>query len=389
MNHSRLIKGIEAAPLCYRIEAFDPKAHLFRVGLSISGAALKGQDGTLEGKASTLNGDTATTYPERLAVRMAAWIPGSYMIREFAKHVLQIEAYLVDHNENPTCSNDHRKALKVHKTAKARWEIDGIDKQLVDLVFEPSEQFIYIEALIYAWDLSVRAAHLDQNHGFFNPTSLCLRLEGGEHLPCDLELMAPDPAQVRGHWEVATTLQKHGNTAAWGFGRYHAENYDDLADHPVEMGSFSKFEFQACGVPHWLIVTGRHRFDDVRVCRDLKKICETQIRFFDPEAKAPFDQYMFLLTVLGEGYGGLEHRDSTALICQRDDLPAPKQASSSANQSLSGGLADPKVVTGLAEQSDGKRSSVSSESEKVDEPSEAYQRFLGLASRSEEHTSEL
>ncbi|MFN4963358.1 MAG: M61 family metallopeptidase [Burkholderiales bacterium] len=387
MKNSRLNKVNEAAPLCYRIEAFDPKAHLFRVGLLIGSAALDGQAGERQGDAFAVEsqvggriGDAVGGYPKRLAVRMAAWIPGSYMIREFAKHVLKLEAYLVDHNENPTSSNTHKKALEISKTAKACWEIEGIDAQLAALAFDPSVQAIYIEALIYAWDLSVRAAHLDQNHGFFNPTSLCLRLEGGEHLPCDLELIAPDPAQVRGHWEVATTLQKHGNTAAWGFGRYHAENYDDLADHPVEMGSFSKFEFQACGVPHWLIVTGRHRFDDVRVCRDLKKICETQIRFFDPEAKAPFDQYMFLLTVLGEGYGGLEHRDSTALICQRDDLPAPKQASSSANQSLSGGLADPKVVTGLAEQSDGKRSSVSSESEKVDEPSEAYQRFLGLAS---------
>jgi predicted metalloprotease with PDZ domain len=163
---------------------------------------------------------------------------------------------------------------------------------------------IHIEALIYAWDLSVRAAHLDQSHGFFNPTSLCLRLEGAEHLPCDLELIAPDPAQVRGHWEVATTLQKHGNTAAWGFGLYRAENYDDLADHPVEMGSFSKFEFQACGVPHWLTVTGRHRFDNVRVCRDLK-ICETQIRFFDPEGKAPLINTCFFLRCSARAMGAL------------------------------------------------------------------------------------
>ena len=386
MKNSRSSKGNEEAPLCYRIEAFDPKAHLFRVGLLIGGTVLEGQAGGLNGDAAALErqavglkGSANTTSPERLAVRMAAWIPGSYMIREFAKHVLQLEAYLVDRSQNPT-SITHRKALKISKTAKARWEIEGVDKQLADLAFDPSEQVIHIEALIYAWDLSVRAAHLDQSHGFFNPTSLCLRLEGAEHLPCDLELIAPDPAQVRGHWEVATTLQKHGNTAVWGFGRYRANNYDDLADHPVEMGSFSKFEFQACGVPHWLIVTGRHRFDDVRVCRDLKKICETQIRFFDQEGKAPFDQYMFLLTVLGEGYGGLEHRDSTALICQRDDLPARKQASSSADQRAADGLADPTVVTGLAEHSEGKRSSDHKEGERFDEPSEAYQRFLGLAS---------
>ncbi|MBM3371849.1 MAG: hypothetical protein FJY46_14125, partial [Betaproteobacteria bacterium] len=109
MKNSRLSKGIEEAPLCYRIEAFDPKAHLFRVGLLIGGAALEGQAGGLNGDAAALEGQAGgrkgsanTTYPKRLAVRMAAWIPGSYMIREFAKHVLQLEAYLVDRNQNPT-----------------------------------------------------------------------------------------------------------------------------------------------------------------------------------------------------------------------------------------------------------------------------------------------
>ena len=87
MKNSRSSKGNEEAPLCYRIEAFDPKAHLFRVGLLIGSAALDGQAVERQGDASAVEsqvggrkGDAVSGYPKRLAVRMAAWIPGSYMI---------------------------------------------------------------------------------------------------------------------------------------------------------------------------------------------------------------------------------------------------------------------------------------------------------------------
>ncbi|NCW01361.1 MAG: M61 family peptidase, partial [Betaproteobacteria bacterium] len=327
------------APITYRIEPFDPKGHRFRVGLLIRTQALA---------------------QDKVLLRLAAWIPGSYMIREFAKHVLSIEAYWLDETERFS-TGDIREAvaasgqsMKLVKTAKAQWEIQVLADPGSDKAFDPKKHTIYVEALIYAGDLSVRAAHLDQSHGFFNPTSLCLRVLGAEQLPCALELIAPDPESVTGSWEVATTLARPaGGASPWGFGLYRANEYDELADHPVEMGTFSRFRFEACGVPHWLVVTGKHRFDAARVCHDLQSLCETQIRFFDAQRKAPFEQFMFLLTVLGEAYGGLEHRDSTALICRRDDLPPP--------QSL-------------------KLASDGSASSSQDEPSEGYRRFLGLAS---------
>jgi predicted metalloprotease with PDZ domain len=348
MNAGRIEACTALAPLRYRIEVFDPKGHRFRVGFVIQGDAL-GRPG--DGTGSQTQAGQA--YPEKLVLHLAAWIPGSYMIREFAKHVLRVQAFFVDPLADPLTNEAKRKVLKISKTAKARWEITGLIADTEPLGAGQKNLAVYVEAIIYAWDLSVRAAHLDQSHGFFNPTSLCFRLEGAETLPCDIELIEPDPSQIKGSWEVATTLQRHEQTPEWDFGIYRAQNYDDLADHPVEMGSFSKFSFQACGVPHWLVVTGRHRFDASRVCDDLKKICETQINFFDREGKAPFKQFMFLLTVLGDGYGGLEHRDSTALICKRDDLPAPNRFNVREDGSI-----------------DGKQAT----------PSEAYQRFLGLAS---------
>lgn len=103
------------------------------------------------------------------------------------------------------------------------------------------------------------------------------------------------------------------------FGTYETANYDELIDHPVEMGTFELTTFKACGVQHDIAITGRHRTDMRRLARDLKVLCETQIRFFGEPA--PMDRYVFLVTAVGDGYGGLEHRASTALICSRNDLP--------------------------------------------------------------------
>jgi len=105
----------------------------------------------------------------------------------------------------------------------------------------------------------------------------------------------------------------------YGFGSYAAADYDELIDHPVEMGTFTLASFRACGVPHDVAITGRHAADTRRLRRDLKRVCEHHIRFFGEPA--PMKRYVFLVTAVGEGYGGLEHRASTALLCSRDDLP--------------------------------------------------------------------
>ncbi|MGL6041255.1 MAG: M61 family metallopeptidase, partial [Deefgea sp.] len=104
---------------------------------------------------------------------------------------------------------------------------------------------------------------------------------------------------------------------------YRAENYDELIDHPVEMADFTELKFLACGVPHRMVISGRHQADLTRLASDLQKICEYQIQFFGEPA--PFKEYLFLTLALGDGYGGLEHRSSTALICKRSDLPLPHE----------------------------------------------------------------
>lgn len=247
----------------------------------------------------------ATPDPQGQVFVLPAWIPGSYMIREFARNIVRIRA------------ESGGQPVDLVKLDKHTWRAAPVAGPLT-LHYE-----------VYAWDLSVRAAHLDQTHGFFNGTSVFLRVQGQEAAPHQVDIQRPsDPAAA--DWRVATSLPELG-ARRYGFGTYIAADYDDLIDHPVEMGDFALASFKAHGIPHDIVVTGRvPNLDMERLQQDLKAICETQIAFFEPKTrKAPMDRYVFLTMAVGDGYGGLEHRASTALICSRADLPttaAPKTA---------------------------------------------------------------
>jgi predicted metalloprotease with PDZ domain len=256
----------------YRVVPVHPAAHLFEVTLTVERPDPVGQ-----------------------VLSLPTWIPGSYMIREFSKHVVRLVARC-DGVEVPC-----------HKLDKATWQVAPVTGTL-EVRYE-----------VYAWDLSVRTAHLDQSHGFFNGTSLCLMVHGQEHGPHELEVVAPEDPACEG-WRVATAMRRVSG-AEWGFGRFVADNYDELIDHPFELGTFELVSFEACDVPHHVALTGRLRCDTARLIADLRPICEQHIRFFGEPA--PMERYVFLVMAVGDGYGGLEHRASTALICKREDLPQP------------------------------------------------------------------
>ena len=146
--------------------------------------------------------------------------------------------------------------------------------------------------------------------------------------------MAPRGKAYR-DWRVATSLPEwkaKPDRSKRGFGSYRAESYDALIDHPIEMGTFRLERFVAAGVPHEIAFTGHiPNLDVARIHDDLAKLCAAQIRFFaTKDEAAPFDRYVFLTSVAGEGYGGLEHRASAALLCSRDALPVQGQAERSA-----------------------------------------------------------
>lgn len=267
-------KAAPAAGIIYSIAAADLAGHMFKVTLTVKSPAAIGQ-----------------------VLSLPAWIPGSYMIREFSRNIVSIRA------------ESEGKAVALTKLDKHSWQA------------APCKGPLTVEYDVYAWDLSVRAAHLDQNHGFFNGTSVFLRVLGQESDAHEVHIVQPKDAACK-TWRVATTLPEL-KAKRYGFGSYQAANYDELIDHPVEMGDFALATFTAHGVPHDIVVTGKvPNLDLDRLCRDLKAICETQIAFFEPKTKkAPMDRYVFMTMAVGDGYGGLEHRASTALICARADLP--------------------------------------------------------------------
>jgi predicted metalloprotease with PDZ domain len=259
------------ARIHYRVEAADLHAHLFRVTLHIDRPAAGQQ------------------------VSLPVWIPGSYLVREFSRNLQRLAA------------RQDGQAVAVRQIDKCNWQIGCGAGRPAQLIYE-----------VYAFDHSVRTAWLDTQRGFFNGTSLCLRVHGQES-----SVHALDLASVEGmpNWHAATGLKPH-QCGKRGFGTYLAADYDELVDCPVEIGPFWSGEFRAGGVPHRLVVAGATAsFDGARLLADVRKICETGIRFWHDRKRPPHKNYLFLLNAVDDGYGGLEHRNSTALIAARRDLP--------------------------------------------------------------------
>jgi len=266
-----------AGPVHYRVEAADPHAHLYAVTLTVAAPAA------------------------RQELSLPVWIPGSYLVREFSKNLQSLRA----------TQNGQPVALK--QLDKHRWQAQCKKGSPLVLTYQ-----------VVAYDTSVRTAWLDAARGFFNGTSLCLRVHGQESAAHTLEVVR---TPALSGWSVATGLAP-AKVTRQGFGTYRAADYDELVDCPVEMGPFWSARFTACGVPHRLVVAGAApSFDGDRLVADTRRICEELIRFWHgPSPKPPHSSYVFMLNVADDGYGGLEHRNSTALICGRRDLPRQGEA---------------------------------------------------------------
>ncbi len=268
--------------ITYRIDATGVRAHRYRVTLTIPAAAAG----------------------QRLS--LPVWIPGSYLVREFARHLHDLSAERAG------------RPVALRQVDKATWVAPSSGAGALTVAYS-----------VYAFDPSVRAAFLDAERGFFNGTSLCLRVEGREAEPHRLEI-APLPEG----WEVATAMASErvdGN----GCGTYRAADYDELVDHPFELGRFWRGRFSAAGVAHEFVVAGAWPdFDGERLLADSARICEAQIAFWHgAEAKPPFQRFVFMLNALEDGHGGLEHRASTALVAARRDLPRREPGADTAEAS--------------------------------------------------------
>jgi predicted metalloprotease with PDZ domain len=238
--------------------------------------------------------------PNGQILQMPAWIPGSYLIRDFSKQIETIEAFALDKPNKP---------LVLERIDNDQWRLPAITSA------------VEVLTTVYAFDSSVRAAYLDTERAFINPSSLCLAVIGQESLPCAVVLVPPKDSYANA-WTVQTGLQP-AKVDSQGYGFYLAKNYDDLLDHPIAMGEFQIAHWQSNGVSHAMAIQGCiHEVDLERLATDLQAICSSTINLFEPKTKkAPFQNYLFLVNAVLSGYGGLEHRNSTALLCRRDQIP--------------------------------------------------------------------
>jgi len=253
--------------ISYTVTAKNLHAHLFEVELKLQNPNPLGQ-----------------------VFSLPNWIPGSYLIRDFAKNIVSIQA------------RSGSQALLIKKLDKNHW------------ISAPCQEEITLSYEVYAFDLSVRSAYLTNERAFFNGTSMFLLPLGFENEQCELHILPANSAQTLGNWSCATGLKK---TKEFNF---IANNYQDLIDHPVEMADFTLFDFEVQNVKHQMAITGMHNTDIKRLQQDLKTICEHHVSFFNNSM--PFDDYLFLTLVRTQGYGGLEHKNSSSLICSRKELPA-------------------------------------------------------------------
>jgi predicted metalloprotease with PDZ domain len=203
----------------------------------------------------------ANPNPAGQVLRMPAWIPGSYLIRDFSKHIESIAAF------------------SVTDTAETELQLERIDNDTWRLPSVGADTVIEVRTTVYAFDTSVRTAYLDSERGFFNPSSLCLAVEGQTHLPTALAI-API-----GTWSVQTTLSRVKTDAA-GFGFYLAPNYDALLDHPVALGHFQTIDWKSRGTAHSMVIQGcLQEVDRQRLATDLAAICESIVDLFEQNGR--------------------------------------------------------------------------------------------------------
>jgi predicted metalloprotease with PDZ domain len=262
--------------LHYRISPASPEAREYALELTIPEPCAEGQ-----------------------VVAMAAWTPGSYMVRDHARHVTWIEA--VDGNGQAV-------------------ELTWLDKQSWRAA--PCEGALSVRWRAHAHELSVRTAHLDSLWGFADGAALWLRPLGFEHLPCRVEVQRSGSVMVNAgalEWRATMMLPPEA-VDAHGYGVYTADNVEALLDAPVAFGALREFSFSVRGVEHRFAWLGRVEFDTARLALDLARACETAVALFGSEPP-PFARYLFLALVTPDGYGGLEHREGTALLCRPEHFP--------------------------------------------------------------------
>ncbi len=261
MTEATAIQNLEEThartTMFYKVGMSQPTSHLFEVTLRLS-----------------------NWQQDRLNLKMPVWTPGSYLVREYARHLQDFVAE----------DSSSQKSLLSHKVSKNHWQI-----------VTENISCITVNYRVYANDLTVRTNHLDDTHGYFNPAALFMFIPGLTQQPITVKIVTPQE-----DWQVTTTLtpvKGEKNT-------YIAQDFDTLVDTPFEIGKQQIYDFEVLGKPHQFAIWGQGNINQQQVIKDTKKIIEAEAELF---GGLPYEKYLFLLHLSGSGYGGLEHKNCCTL----------------------------------------------------------------------------
>lgn len=254
--------AVEAKPvlpeISYTVSMTKPATHLLEIEMRVKWSAM----------------------PTLAELKMPVWTPGSYLVREYARHVQEFSA-------KDAAGAD----LAWSKTNKNTWQI--VTKGGKEVVARYK---------VYANELTVRTNELNDEHAFWNNSATLMFVKS------QLKVPATVAVTPFGNWKVATGLP----AVEGAVNTFRAENYDILYDSPFEVSNFTEFKFDVRGVPHRYVVTGKGNFDLPKMAADTAKIVEEGAKIF---GDLPYKDYTFILNL--RGGGGLEHLNSTALQTNR------------------------------------------------------------------------
>ncbi len=253
----RQSRAIATTPrISYQVAMSQPTSHLFEVSLQVE----NWQKSVLD-------------------LKIPVWTPGSYLVREYARHVQDFVAE----------SSGDKITLSSKKISKNHWQISTQNCSEITINYR-----------VFANELTVRTNHLDATHGYFNGAALFFFIPGWEKQPIQVKILPPND------WQVTTTLpvvDKASNL-------FEAPDFDTLVDSPVEIGQQKIYNFTVLDKPHSLAIWGQGNAKPEKIIEDTSKIIAAEAQMF---GGLPYEQYLFLLHLSGSGYGGLEHKDSCTL----------------------------------------------------------------------------
>ena len=229
---------------------------------------------------TTVRSDDPLTEP--LTLFMPVWTPGSYLVREYARHVESL------------------KGAGARKVRKNAWEVEA-----------PGERSLTVRYRLYCNELTVRTNHIDETHALLNGAATFLAVDGHEGIRTTIRVHLPEG------WRAITQLSKAATPGLEGplVAQFEAPDLDTLVDCPLALGRYEEESFDVLGKEHAFAIWPEGSVsaaDRARLVRDTREIMQGLARLFG--GVVPYEKYLFLLHLSPRGRGGLEHASCSTLL---------------------------------------------------------------------------